>query len=759
MRIKEFSIIRYGPLQDAKRVELKDFNLFFGRNEDGKTLTIDALIKLLFGKKSKEFEGIDRVDERPEGYVIIENDGKFIKLPEKGDLLTLCGLTPSECRNIFIIRDSDLSIKAEDAFYTDVTEKLVGLKTKKISKIKEVLQDMCKITPTTRMFKDIGEEKLKTRLDEARKLVEEIKKLEEEVKEKGFDKMELEQITLEEEMEKIEEEIQLLEDARKREKYEKGEEASNKLKEAKEKLEELKNFSQDEWQKWRDAERDIQRYRREMGETFQQLEEKEKELKRTKEMLDEAESEFALFEERKKILDEHIKPQIKVYQNEKEKLAQTEAKTHYLSLSAKFAGIFLFFSLLASILRGFFLFYLLSIAFSCVLLFFFFHKMQFLKDKGWIDGMLERIRLSLSPWKLDAACIEGILQNIEKFEEEYRKKLQNLQRIKERKERLSEDIKALNEEMHKKEIKIKELEENIEKIKMASGKEKIEEYEETLKLKKSFEELLVEKKGILTSLFGEGDWEKEIENLKIYKERAKDIKYNDAFLTELSKKKESLEEKMQELKKETRAIYAKMKDIEREANGTLREKEYFYCETSTDLKAMRERLQKFLDENERKRDDALKLIKLFEEIEKEEKEKVMQLFGEDSPVSYFFKYITAGLYKKVIFNKENEKIEVLRSDEKVLDAKKLSGGTFDQLYLCVRIALGEKILKGKKGFFIMDDPFIKSDRERLQRQVETLKRISENGWQIIYFSAKEEIKDALCKIDNINYIELPHIYP
>ncbi len=60
----------------------------------------------------------------------------------------------------------------------------------------------------------------------------------------------------------------------------------------------------------------------------------------------------------------------------------------------------------------------------------------------------------------------------------------------------------------------------------------------------------------------------------------------------------------------------------------------------------------------------------------------------------------------------------------------------------------------------MDDPFIKADPDRLRRQIETLKRITELGWQVMYFSAKGEIKEALREdIDcgNINYVELPGI--
>ncbi|UCC96181.1 MAG: hypothetical protein JSW40_05410, partial [Candidatus Omnitrophota bacterium] len=75
MKLKEFSIMRYGPLPSTGRGSLRNFNLFWGKNEDGKTLTIDALVKLLLGRNIKDFDrSIDRVEEEPEGYVIIEDD-------------------------------------------------------------------------------------------------------------------------------------------------------------------------------------------------------------------------------------------------------------------------------------------------------------------------------------------------------------------------------------------------------------------------------------------------------------------------------------------------------------------------------------------------------------------------------------------------------------------------------------------------------------------------------------------------------------
>ena len=68
MRIKELFIKRYGPLQGISYMLAHPFTLLAGNTEEGKTLTIDALVKLLLGRNVRDFGHlIDRVEESPEG--------------------------------------------------------------------------------------------------------------------------------------------------------------------------------------------------------------------------------------------------------------------------------------------------------------------------------------------------------------------------------------------------------------------------------------------------------------------------------------------------------------------------------------------------------------------------------------------------------------------------------------------------------------------------------------------------------------------
>jgi len=751
---------------------LHNFNLFFGKNEDGKTLTIDALVKLLLGPNIRDFERIGRVEENPEGYVIIEDDkGKEIKLPEKGSLTKLAGLTPSECRNIFVIRNSNLSITRESEFYTNVTDQLTGLRIEEISQIKEILREIGKITPSG-ILRDIKDEKLKTRMENAKDLMGKIRGLAKEIKEERFDELEEESVRHREEIDRSIQKIENFEDARKREKYEKGKEGLDKFKEALEKLKDLEIYNGDDEQLWKDCEKAIQRYAGEKEALLMDLKENEKEFRETSEKLKEKERDFRVFDERKKKLNDEVKPELKNYEIKAGELALQEGKSRFFTSVGIISAILLGISLLGIIISPSLLFYILAVSFSISTVVSWIFKFQFVRDKAWLAGVFERIKLTLSKFGLGVDDIKGIFSNIQKFDEEYSRKADELEKIRIDKKVIESDIGKLREaRIPEIDRKIKKARDKIDDIKRKSREESLPGYLRKIELKQKHEKSIGEQGSILKSIFGEkskvreknvSHWDREIEDLEKYKDKAKNIKYNENTASKLKEKRQSIERELKKIKDKMRSFQKKLEGVERRINGILQlEGEYLYCKTSVDLDAVRNELQEFINENESNKDTVLKVMKTFEEIEREEKEKVSQLFGKDSSIAKYFNRVTNGLYEEVLFNQEIGKIEVRRKDGVILEAGKLSGGAYDQLYLSIRLALGEKLLRGKNGFFIMDDPFIKADPERLQRQIETLKKISELGWQVMYFSAKGEVRAALeedIKKGAINHVEIQGIF-
>lgn len=762
MKIKEFQITLYGPLQSTDRILLDNFNLLWGKNEEGKTLIIDALIKLLIGSDTKIFENIDRVEEEPFGYVVIEDhNSKEIKIPEKGyrrNLIHLTGLTPSEFRNIFIIRNSDLSIIRESEFYINVTDKLTGLKTEDISKIKNKLLEIGNLTPTGDFKDDIKSGKLKTRLNEAKRLKEKIIRLENEIKKEKLDKLEEELVKSKEEMENINKQIEILEKARKKEKFEIGKKALNDLKEALKKFEHLKIYNEKDWQLWRDCEKRIEECISQKEKILNELKEEKIRLRELEETLNEIERNFKILEEKKKKIDEEIRPELKIYQSKNEEIAQQKTKDKFFT----YVGIITTFLLSLSLIGIFFvsspLFYTLTILFLIITIISGFLKFQFIRNKAQLAQIFEKIKFLLSELKIE---------DINLFEEEYKKKYEELKQKQKEKEKVNEKINELTHKIILEiESKIKEAERFIEEIKKKSKKESLKEYEETLQLKQDLEKVIEKNQAILKSYFGEKNekleekiayWKKEIEKFEEYVDKALNVKYDETVEVNLKNRKEKLKEKIDNLTIKMKNLYEKMKEIEREANKVLQLDEFLYCNTLVELKEIEKKLQKFIEEIENKQIMILEVKKIFEEIEREEVKKVSELFGKESPVSHYFTEITDRRYEEVIFDQEERKIKVKLKNGKFLDPEKLSSGTYDQLYFSIRLALGEKLLKGKKGFFILDDPFIKYDPYRLKRQIEMLRKLSELGWQIIYFSAKGEIKDILdeeIKIGAIKYIEL-----
>ncbi len=741
MRIKEFSVIRYGPLS-TERISLGSFNLFFGKNEDGKTLTIDAILKLLLGRSSKVFENIDRVEEVPEGYVVVEDEGKMIKIPERGSISKIFGISASSFRNIFVIRNSDLSILQEAEFYENVTDRLIGLRTENIRRIIEKLRDIGKITPKG-IFRDTKDEKLKTRIENAERLIREIEDLKRDVRENGLEGIEERYVMLKEEEKILRSILEKLEDARKREMYEKGRRFLEELKRSLKEIKDLLPYNEDDKERWKDSEREKRELEKEKYCLLDELKKKEEILKEKEKEISDIRSSFFIAERRKKRIDDEIKPKLKLYELNLKELKEKELQERFFSFCFFLSALLLVISTAVSV------FY--SLIFLSLSLFFGIAKFLFLRKRSFLKGLFEEIKASLSFFDSYPEQISEVYSSIERFEERYESLREKLSYLEKKVRDLKDEIREIKEEkIPEIEERIKEKEEEIRKIKEKTKEDDLEGYIRKLRKKDEVEKDIAEKRSALRAFFGEkGDlkesiyfWEDEISKLEAYKEKARDISYSEEKREECERRKKKIDEMILKVEEKLKLIRKKLEDVERKANEILKD-EYIFCRTVDDLKAVEDRLKGFIEENEERRRDVLSLIEIFEKIDEEEKSKVKDLFGKESPVSKYFSEITQGIYTEVMFDQKEGKVKVKRADGMILSPEKLSGGAYDQLYFSIRISLGQSLLKGKKGFFILDDPFIKADSERLKRQLKMLKSIASMGWQILYFSAKEEVKEAL----------------
>jgi len=122
------------------------------------------------------------------------------------------------------------------------------------------------------------------------------------------------------------------------------------------------------------------------------------------------------------------------------------------------------------------------------------------KEKAWLAGVFERIRLAASRFELPGETIEEILSSIQRFEEEHSKRQEELERATIGVSVLESEITRLTEtDIAGIERKIAEATEKLESVSQKVGLQTLQEYRRKLGLKLSHERSAETQLGVLTS--------------------------------------------------------------------------------------------------------------------------------------------------------------------------------------------------------------------------------------------------------------------
>src|SRR5690606_11006552 len=127
MEIREIAINHYGPLRDVKYRPRPGLQIFHGPNESGKTLLLDSILKLLLGNRLRDFAGIDRVPDPPQGRIALVLAGREHILDGSTRLDQLTELDSNYLRNLFVIRNKDLNMAGQAGFLRRVSDQLTGM--------------------------------------------------------------------------------------------------------------------------------------------------------------------------------------------------------------------------------------------------------------------------------------------------------------------------------------------------------------------------------------------------------------------------------------------------------------------------------------------------------------------------------------------------------------------------------------------------------------------------------------------------------
>jgi uncharacterized protein YhaN len=128
----------------------------------------------------------------------------------------------------------------------------------------------------------------------------------------------------------------------------------------------------------------------------------------------------------------------------------------------------------------------------------------------------------------------------------------------------------------------------------------------------------------------------------------------------------------------------------------------------------------------------------------------------NNEMSKLLEHMTNGRYQKVHTNDALQvNLEVPETDE-LIHVSRLSGGTIDQVYLCMRLASVLLLEKGGERLpLFFDEPFSQYDEDRVHAAFEILRDISKER-QIFFFTCREREFELAQSVfgDSLNRIRL-----
>lgn len=166
-----------------------------------------------------------------------------------------------------------------------------------------------------------------------------------------------------------------------------------------------------------------------------------------------------------------------------------------------------------------------------------------------------------------------------------------------------------------------------------------------------------------------------------------------------------------------------------------------------DLAEVKEKI-KLLEKNLKGIEIAAKYMeKAFKELQKSFgpviNKKVEDVFGE----------VTKGVYKDLKVSEDYNLVVKNTKNNAIMDTNYLSSGTYDQIYLALRIGIIDIIFENKKVPIILDESFTQYDDKRLKTMLDIIYRKLEKN-QIILFTCQKREINLLKERENINIIEL-----
>lgn len=122
--------------------------------------------------------------------------------------------------------------------------------------------------------------------------------------------------------------------------------------------------------------------------------------------------------------------------------------------------------------------------------------------------------------------------------------------------------------------------------------------------------------------------------------------------------------------------------------------------------------------------------------------------------SEYFRFLTKEEYSEVYDPTNETKLMVKHKNGLAFEPKELSQATVEQLYISIRFAVASVWSREQRFPFMMDDSFVNFDHIRTVQALELMKKMTEEGEQLLFFTCHEHMKSLFEKVENTKIVEL-----
>jgi hypothetical protein len=762
MHVRRIVISRYGPLKPLDET-LAAFTVIRGPNERGKTLIIDALVRMLFKDalkrpQQKLFGNLTRVDESPEGFLVLATHAGEVKIGAAESIsdATPVAITPEDFRNVFLIRDSDLALHDEESYYGRVSERLCGTRSTTIERLKDALKKIGRLRSATpdsvlTVRKDRDHKRIGEQLIVAEKLLDDLIQTGSALARDDFDTSYRRLAEFSETRERLGEEFRARRDAARRAQFERARVAAREVRDAMAALAALGSADDRLLESWRAMLVRRETFERDLTDVTARGVELRAARDGARQEWEAARARARAQDARRERAETELRPALDDWT--RARAERDHAERSGRAVVAVLSGVAVCgvgAVVVALVTRWP---WMIGAAFMCAVA---------AGVCGWWMWRGARARLALARREADivatAARLGLAVGSVREIGEALRSLEHDAAQAQERardaevlmKQRDS-DVAACERNATDKRTQIADNERALAAIRVETGCESVELLAAAVEKRRALENDIMTRFTMLrgwipqaAAVTGQDAFlsacEREIER-GLDTLPASDLPEDpeatarvERELERMAAEEKQIRQKLERTRQALRHLEIRVTDL-----GVLEAP--VHCRTTRELADVQRRVAEFCETIQRDARLAKEAIRILQDIEAEENEKVGELFGNDTLVSRWFHDITGGRYRAVHLKDGDVVVEF--ADGRRLSASALSGGTFDQLYLAIRASIAERMLPEAKGFFILDDPFLKADRDRMRTLMKMLRQLVARGWQVIYVTAKDEVVDAL----------------